>query len=101
MLDINKYKDVILQAAWDSGVHFVSIQDYDLRQDSDVPTLIISDGLLLTSDETKEKFKKYVNSHVDLDTGFGVVVFPTYQAKQIGVPLVRDNLWCYDETEIL
>lgn len=96
MLDMNKYKDAIVQAAWDSGVLIVGTTDYDISSNDDIPVLRLGIASAVHKDEIAKAFTDSLDKSLGGSSPFGVVAMSPMYALGMSVMLYKDNRWVYD-----
>ena len=91
MLDINKYKDAIMDAAWDASVTSIGLDAEDMLDTADFPTLVLG----VRSVDVPTEFINTLKEVLGASQPFLVTVVPVNVADNCDVLLVKNKKWVY------
>lgn len=97
MLDMNKYKDAIMDAVWDARVTSIGMDAEDLESTADFPTLVL--GVRAADKRHVDTCKEFLTTLRDAlgdSQPFTLSVVPVSVADDCDVQIVRDKKWVYE-----
>lgn len=96
MLDVNKYKDAIMDAAWDASVTSIGLDAEDMLDTADFPTLVL--GVRSVDMRRVDVPTEFINTLKEVlgeSQPFLVTVVPVNVANNCDVLLVKNKKWVY------
>lgn len=98
MLDLNKYKEAIMDAVWDARVTSIGMDAEDLESTADFPTLVLVVWSACGDVKSvKKTFMSTITSMLKDDQPFTFEVTSVRDADKCDVILLRNGKWVYEQ----
>ena len=101
MLDLSKYKETIMNAAWDSDVSVIGMDAEDIKSTADFPTLVL--GVWSACGDVKNVKKIFMSTIISMlkdDQPFTFEVTSVRDAERCDVILLRNGKWIYEQSHV-